>query len=112
MNISALNVGAFEIFENKVIIRLHNRICETPEELLSSEIFKEVLKSSIGTLRRRNSFLVDIFGKKDIGEDDIEIFIRTLEYLTKMPAHLIPKVVKGSEVFLKDIPLFNDFIEY
>lgn len=112
MNISVLNTGAFEIFEQKVIIRLQNRVCETPEELLSSEIFKEVLKNAISGLSKRNSFLLDIFGKKDMDDTDIQVLIKTLEFLTKMPAHLIPKVVKGSDVFLKDIHLFNDFVEY
>lgn len=112
MNISTLNVGAFEIFEKKVIIRLHNRICETPEELLSSEIFHEVLQNAVGALQKRNSFLLNIFGKKEIEEADLQTLIKTFEFLTKMRAPLIPKVLKGSEVFFKDVPLFNEFVEY
>ncbi len=113
MNISsAINVGAFEIFEKKVLIRLHSRICETPEELLSSDSFKEVLKNAISALEKRNSLLLNVFGKKQVDDTDIQTFIKTLEFLTKMRAPLIPKVLKGSEVFLKDIQLFNDFVEY
>ena len=95
MNIGVLNTGAFEIFDQKVIIRLQNRICETPEELLSSEVFKEVLKSAIAGLAKRNSFLLNVFGKKEITDTDIQMFTKTLEFLTKMPAHLVPKVVKA-----------------
>ena len=112
MNIGVLNTGAFEIFDQKVIIRLQNRICETPEELLSSEVFKEVLKSAIAGLAKRNSFLLNVFGKKEITDTDIQMFTKTLEFLTKMPAHLVPKVVKGSGVFFNDIPLFNEFVEH
>jgi len=107
-----MNIKSFEIVGKKVVIRIRNRVCETSEELLSSDIFKEFLKLSIQQLSKRNSLMLNIFGKKDIAEHDLDVLINTFQFLTKMPGHLVPNVVKGAEVFLKDLNLLHDFVEY
>ncbi len=68
--------GSFEIFEKKVIIRIHDRICETTDEFLSSDIFLNVLKRGMDELAIRNPFLLNIFGKKYIQENDIDSLMR------------------------------------
>jgi len=100
------------IFEKKVIIIINRRLCETPEELISSELFLEILKRCIKNLSRRNSTLLDIFGSDSISETQITLLVDTLKYLVRLPISLIPGILKDSEIFMKEINLFNDFIEY
>lgn len=99
-------------FEQKIIIRLHNRICESADEILDSDLFKEVLNRAIASLQKRNSYLLQIFDNKPIDEKALKDLIETLKYLNKMPLALIPNVVKNSKALLKDPHLFNEFIEY
>lgn len=107
-----MKLTAFEIAQNKVIIRLHDHVCENLDELFDSIVLREVVKRCIDELTRRNSFLMDIFGKKDVKEKEIDILIATLKQLTKNPIHLIPKIVPGSDSFVKDPSLLNEFVEY
>jgi len=100
------------IFEKKVIITINKRLCETPEELIDSELFVEILNRCIKNLSNRNSALINIFGGKNIDENQISLLINTLKYLLKLPISTIPAILKDSEIFLKDTNLFNDFIEY
>jgi len=106
-----MNLGQYEISANKVIIKIKDRICETAEELISSPLFAEILNRCIQDLRGRDSYLLDIFGKKDSGKPDTENLVKTLAFLTKMSADLVPNVVPGSDSFFKDKKLFNEFVE-
>jgi len=101
-----------EILERKIIIRTTHGICDTSDELLSSPLFKLVLKNAIKELRRKNSILLSVFGKTVATQIKINDLIQTFIYLTKMKGYLVPKIVKGSEVFFKDKALFNEFVEY
>ncbi len=104
--------GSFEIFENKAIIRFNNRICETPDELLTCELFRIVLQRCSHDLYRRKSPLLKIFGKEDVGPSDLDTLVKTFQFLAKMSGDLVPNVVKGSDVFLKEPTLLNDFVEH
>ena len=104
--------GSYRIFKDKVVLRIKDRLCETPTELLSSKLFLQILTQSIASLSRRNSRLLGIFDHEDIDGDDIRLLIETLIFLTKLPADLVPRVVKGSDQFLQNRSLFNDFVEY
>lgn len=109
----AMNVVSSKIFEKKVIIKVKDRVCDTPEELLSSDLFARILKMAIKDLTRRNSILLDIFtNKNDITDKDIKLLIDTLIYASKMPIDLVVNVVKGSEQFAKNAMLLNDFIQH
>ena len=107
-----MDISSFKILESKIVVRIHERICENAEELLASPLFREVVRRAIAKLTYRKSFLLDVFGKRDIGEPDIDVLIQTLQFLSKMPCHLVPNVVRGSDVFFKDKNLFNEFVEY
>jgi hypothetical protein len=104
--------GSYRIIKDKVIIRIKDRLCDTPTELLSSKLFLQMLTQCIGVLSRRNSRLLGIFDHTEIDGDDIHLLIETFLYLTKLPADLVPRVVKGSDQFFKNRNLFNDFVEY
>ena len=59
-----MSVSSSSIFDNKMIIKLKNRVCDTSEELLFSDLFEKVLTMSIKNLSKRNSRVLDIFEKK------------------------------------------------
>lgn len=103
---------SFEIFDRKVIIRIKDHVCETADELLSSDIFQSVLTQCIHNLERHHSYLLSIFGKKKITDKDIAALIKTFIFLSKMDGSLVPSVVKSADVFLKDRALLNEFTEY
>lgn len=107
-----MNIGSFSIIDKKIIIRIHDRICETEEELVLSALFQEIIQGALGQLRKRNSYLLNIFGKTEIAPQDIKTLTEVLRFLTKMPGHLIPSVVPQGAVFLRDPNLLNDFVEY
>lgn len=106
-----MDLGSFEVLENKVIIRIKDSICENSEDLLTSRLLKEIVKRSVKKLIRKNSLLLKIFGPKEPTES-IDLLVRTMQFLVKMPGELVPNVVKGSEIFFKQKDLFNQFIEY
>jgi len=103
---------SFQLIGEKVIIRLKDRVCDNADELLSSELFSRVLERCIKDLSKRNSKLLDIFDHEVISQEDINLLVESLHFLTRLPANLVPKVVTGSEQFFRDPIIFNDFIEY
>jgi len=107
-----MNFGEFEILGNKVILKIKNRICENADELLGSALFLQVLKHCIKDLQRHNSYLLGIFDGNKINSINIEMLVKTLNFLAKMTGDLIPNVEKGSEIFFKDKDLFNEFVDY
>ncbi|MFA5879892.1 MAG: phosphoenolpyruvate carboxykinase [Candidatus Margulisiibacteriota bacterium] len=108
-----MNTKQFKILNKKVIIRITNRICEDADELLTSKLFKEILNKAIEELKKRDSLLLNIFrNPKEILSSDIACLEQTLVYLAKMEGYLIPNIVKGADVFFRDINLLNDFTEF
>lgn len=104
-------MDSFRISGNKIILRIKNHLCDTSEELLTSKLFFWVLTRYLQELSQRNSMLVDIFGKKTIKDADIRCLVEALQFLTKMPARHIPRVVPRSKVFFEDTALLADFVE-
>ncbi len=102
---------SFQTIDGKAILWLRDRICETPEELLSSDQFRRILDHFIHTLKKRNSSLLRIFGKDEIDSHDIQILNESLTYLTRLPAKLVMKVVERSEPLFIDSQLLNKFVE-
>src|SRR5512136_657051 len=100
------------IAEDKVVIRLTGRICETAAELLSSELFAVMVRLCIKDLARRQSTLLRIFGDREIDEASVGVLITTLQFLAKIPGHLVTNIVDGSDVLMADPQLLNDFVEY
>jgi energy-coupling factor transporter ATP-binding protein EcfA2 len=107
-----MNPVSYHIHKDKVVIRLTDRLCDTPAELLSSKIFTHILTNAIKTLTQRHSRLIGIFNKQDIEAEDIQLLVETLKFLTKLPADLVPRVLMGSEQFFRNTNLLNDFVEY
>lgn len=105
--------GSYRILKDKVIIRIKDRLCETPTEMLQSKLFLQVLTHCIRNLSRRNSRLLGIFSDPShIGTEEMRLLVETFQFLTKLSADHVIQVVKGSEPFFRDRELFNDFVEY
>ncbi len=105
-------ISSFDITNNKVIIRLQERPCFTAEEVISSELFKNILSRCLKDLNRKQSQLLKIFGSQGPNDTNVLHLVETLKFLTKNKVDLLPAAVKGSEVFLNDKYLLNDFIDY
>jgi len=107
-----MRFGKYEISENKVIMRIKNRVCETPEELFLSDMFYSILKNCLKELKKHDSYLLGIFKNNKFSEKDITVLKKTFLFLTKMNSDLVPNVVIGSKIFFKDKALLNEFVEY
>jgi hypothetical protein len=103
----------YKIVNKKIIIRLRDRICETPEELLSSGLFCEVVTRFVNDLKRRESPLLQLFGKqaKDVNEGDIQGLIEAFQVLGKMTLDAVPKLIRGTERFVADPSLLQLCVE-
>jgi energy-coupling factor transporter ATP-binding protein EcfA2 len=104
--------GSFKISGKKVFIRLKNQVCDSSEELLKSDLCYEIIRHAVAALERRKSFLLKVFGSKEVNETHVRLLIQTLEFLEKMSIDLVGRVVPGSEDFLRDKNALNDFVEY
>ena len=107
-----MDIGTHQIIDGKVILRIRDRICDTPESLLSSPLFLDILKRTVAELERRNSPMLGIFPQTPVRSADLLLLVRTLKFLVKLPGGLVPKVVEGAETFFRDPVLFNDFVEH
>ena len=112
MQTQIMNTETFEISQNKVIIKLNERVCETPGEILVSPLFRAILERAIDKLVKRNSFLLGVFERRPVSGEDIDFFIKTLGALAHTPTRSIEKIIPGGQQFLNDPALFNEFIEY
>ncbi len=101
-----------EIIGNKVIIRIRDRLCESPEELVGSELFRDIVTLAGKRLQKSGSRLLAIFPGEDVDEKMITILIAAIGELQRQPRENVVKVVDGAEVFFRDPELFNDFVEY
>ncbi len=106
-----MNIKSFEFFDNKVLMRIQDRVCDTSEELIASVMFKHFLTLAVKRLQKRNSLLLNVFGKRDVHRQDMDLLIQTFQFLLKMPGHLVPNVVPGSEIFFRDKSILHDFVE-
>ena len=104
---------SFRFVSKKVIIFLRDRVCETPEELMSSELFHEVLTRFVNDLKRKQSPLLKIFGKQnhEIEHADIQELTQVFQILGKMILETVPKLIEGGERFVANPSLLQAFVE-
>lgn len=105
---------AYKFVDRKIIIRLKNRVCESADELLGSDLFHEVLTRCVRELARQDSRLLGIFGKargEEITETDIQHLTQVFQFLVKMPLDWVPKLLEDTERFTRDPYLLYLFSE-
>jgi hypothetical protein len=103
--------STLRIIGNKVVLNNRERMCETPEELLASEKFRQVLDHYLNHLKTKNSPLMGIFPESDPVNTLVDDFVKTLTLLVKYEGNVVPHIFDKSEVFLRDLMLLNGFVE-
>lgn len=111
--VMVMNIIKSKVFDRKVVIRVKDRVCETPEELIRSELFGRILHHVLAELGRRQSRLLDIFpDKSNICAAQIDLLLETIRYLCKMPIQQVPHLAPGSEQFTRNPHLLEEFLRY
>jgi len=106
-------ITSFDIFDNKVIIKLRDRICEDSDELFSSKLFRTVLKRGLEELSYKKSPLLKVFGDEcKITNKEIKLVTDIFKNLAKMPLEHVVKILPEAKSFQQQTLLFNDFVEY
>ena len=107
------NPTTFKFVGKKVIIRLKDRVCEDADELISSDLFYELLKRFINSLKGKQHHLLQLFGKRgeDIQDADIKKLIMVFQVLGKMKIDTVPKLIDGGDLFISDTSLLQNFVE-
>ena len=105
--------GTFRFVNRKVIIFLRDRVCETPEELMSSELFCEVVTRFVNDMKRKQSPLLQVFDKQihEIEDVDVQELIRVFQVLGKMKLEAVPKLVENGARFIANPSLLQVFVE-
>jgi hypothetical protein len=106
-----MEYGSYQAFDGKVIIRLKDRACKNTDELLSSQLFLEILHNFLSNLSRQKSKLLRIFARDDFTAGDVRTLVETLKFLTKLQWELVQRVVVDSDQFFRDLELLNEFVE-
>jgi hypothetical protein len=106
--------GSFQFVDRKVIIRLKDRGCETPEELLSSPLFREVVLRYVRKLERNNSPVLVFFGEgREIGDLDVDELIQVFQLLARMPLEWVAKLLEDRDRrrFVEHPAALHSFVE-
>ena len=102
----------YTIRDNKVIIKIEGFICNTPEKLISSKLFKEIVSLSITNLIDKKSIILNMFDSAEITNAEIEKLISILKYLTILKIEDAVKMVPNSLCFLKNLDILFDYVEF
>lgn len=105
--------GTFRFVKNKVILHLRHRVCESPEELLASDLFAELVRRFVEDLRRRNAPILLLFARsaETMGDEDLDALLQTLRWLGKVPITAVSKLFPGSEPFVREAAELHGFVE-
>ena len=102
----------YSVQDTKVIMRVRRRFCETPDELLQSDLFRDLLRSCLRDLARRDSPLLAFMEGKHDQESMLDTLIQSLSFLTKIPLPLVPNIVAGARPFPQHKRCMADFVEH
>ncbi len=103
---------AYAVLDRKVIMRVRRRFCETPDELLQSDLFRDILRRCLRDLARRDSPLLAFLDGKHEEETSLDVVVQSLSFLTKIPLALVPNIVAGAASFPAHRKCLADFVEY
>jgi energy-coupling factor transporter ATP-binding protein EcfA2 len=104
--------STLSIIGNKAVLNIRERMCETAEELLASDKFRQVLDHCLNNLRSKNSPLLEFFGACEADEECVDYLVKTLSLLVKYEANVVPHIYDKSTRFLKDLDKLAGFVEY
>jgi hypothetical protein len=104
--------STLRIIGNKAVLNIRERMCETAEELLSSEKFRAVLDHCIDQLKSMDSPLLEIFENGITDTSSTDDLVKTLSLLYKYESIVVPHIFERSASFLRDTQLLNNFVEH
>ena len=104
--------GAYRFLDNKIIIRIRDRVCESADELISSQLFREVLNRNVQTLIKQDSPILIMFEQApdQIQPADIEALLQTIRFVARVQLDWAAKLVSDSR-FVNHPALLFEFIE-
>ena len=102
---------SYYFYQDKIVLRVRNRVCNTIEELLSSELFDAVLRRFLLELEQGRSKYLDVFPSGKVDEQQITLLKQTLFYLLNLPGEKVMRLVDGSAAFFRDPFLLNELVE-
>lgn len=104
--------GSYQIYGDKLVLRSENRVCDSVDELINSDLFLELLSKYVRFLFRTQSRLLRVFSNKEnVPAEELKIMQATLLLLSKLPANQVSKLVPESRTFFEDLDLLSDFVE-
>lgn len=104
--------GSYQLYKDKIVIRIRTRICESVDELIKSKMFMDILSNYVRSLFHQQSRLLRVFRKEEnVSSRELKTMRDTLLLLSKIPAEQARLLIPESETFFEDITLFNDFVE-
>jgi energy-coupling factor transporter ATP-binding protein EcfA2 len=103
---------AFSVLGTKVIMRVRRRFCETPDELLQSDLFREILRRCLAELARRDSPLLGFLEGRHDEDSTLDVLVQSLSYLSKIPLALLPNIVPGAASYPAHRACLADFVEH
>lgn len=111
MNTPAIE-GAYRFVDTKIIIRIRDRVCESAEELLSSQLYREVLDRYVHELVRQDSPLLSMFKLQPdlIGKPDLDSLVTAIRLVARMEPAWASKLVEDTR-FIDNPALLHDFVE-
>jgi hypothetical protein len=104
--------STLRIIGNKAVLNIRERMCETAEELLSSDKFRMVLEACLENLQTKNSPLLEIFGDRGVNNESVTDLVKTLLLLVKYEGHVVPHISDNSRTFLANLDNLANFVEY
>jgi hypothetical protein len=104
--------STLRITGNKAVLNVRERMCETPEELLTSGKFRSVLDHCLKNLLSKDSPLLEIFEGSIVNDEATEDLVKTLSLLVKYESNLVPHIYERSSLFLRNPHLLSSFVEY
>jgi len=107
-----MHKSGLKIVENKVIMHIRERMCEIPEEMLESDMFRTVLEYCIEQLEQKNSPMIGIFENSRVTQNGVTNLIKTLVLLEKYECNVVPHIFAGSIPFIQNLQLLSNFIEH
>ncbi len=103
--------GTYRLVGKKVIIRLRDRICETPEELIASELFREITTRFLLSVRKKHSPLLQIFDNRQTDDNLVTDLISLFQILVKMPLDSVPRLMDNGGNYTSNPLLLQTLVE-
>jgi len=100
----------YQIIERKIIIYTRGRLCETESELITSDLFKEVIEKGMKNLIEKNHPMVN--NLHDDFDSHIKILCDVIYYLHNNPINTVKSILPHAAYLLENPIQLNTIVEY